>query len=330
MALIFCDGFDAYATSAEVADKWTTVSSAITLTLTGGRFGGGAVDNGALQNPAMSKNVPTVGANGVTIGGGCWFKSSSWGTSISISQIGSAGFQPTGISTSRIVFPNGSATAAFATAIYDNAWHWIEWSVLMSTTVGTYSASVDGIVVASGSGVNTGVTPATSVASSLGSTTASATFIDDMVFWDSTGTSFNTFPLGAARISTLIPSGAGASTQYTPSTGTNWSCVAGAYSGTAKVTSTVTGQVDLYTYPNLPIVPSSIYAVVGNYYGQNSGVGSAQNIPKMRTGSTTVSGTASVLPTGTNASSQFAWYADAGGSAWTDTSVNAVQLGMGD
>lgn len=330
MALIFCDGFDAYATSAEVADKWSTNTGV--LNLTAGRFSGGALANGIFSSSTSVKTLPSaVGGAGITIGAAGWFKSSAAGPVARILGIGNAGFQVNSATASEFVLPSGTGTAAFVTTLFDNNWHWIEWSCLQeATAIGTWSVSIDNVVVGSGTGVTTGAGTALSCSATTSCSAQNGCFIDDAIFWDSTGSEFNTFPLGVSRISTLIPSGAGASTQYTPSTGTNWSCVAGAYSGTAKVTSMVTGQVDLYTYPNLPIVPSSIYAVVGNYYGQNSGVGSAQNIPKMRTGSTTVSGTASVLPTGTNASSQFAWYADAGGSAWTDTSVNAVQLGMGD
>jgi hypothetical protein len=334
MALIFCDGFDAYASAAEFSDKWNSVNASLTYLATGGRFGGGAVNNGATSSGALSRNFAApIGGAGVTIGAGCWFKSTSYHaeSAPSLTAIGNAGIFLGSSTALQLEFPNGSFSSSVTCSILDGNWHWIEWAILQAATaIGTWSIWIDGVLAGSATGITTGVGTATIVAVTPTATTTNTTSICQVIFWDSTGSAFNTFPLGPRRISTLIPNGAGASTQYTPSTGTNWSCVAGAYSAATFVSSTVTGQIDLYTYPNLPIVPSTINAVVGNYFGQNSGVGAAQNTPKMRTSSTTVSGTAVTLPNGTNASSQFAWYADAGGSAWTDTSVNAVQLGMGD
>jgi len=73
-----------------------------------------------------------------------------------------------------------------------------------------------------------------------------------------------------------------------------------------------------------------VNAVVGNYYGQNSGSGTTSLIPKLKTGTTTISGTTLTLPVGALALFQSPFMTDASGTAWNAAAVNAMQLGMGD
>jgi hypothetical protein len=85
---------------------------------------------------------------------------------------------------------------------------------------------------------------------------------DDIWLNDTTGTLNNSWP-GDVRIITQFPSGAGTSTQFTPSTGSNWQCVdeAPLNGDTDYVSSSTVGHKDLYTVAALGVTPTSIKCV---------------------------------------------------------------------
>lgn len=341
MALLWCDGCDSYASAAELTDKWSTVANTVGTAFgpTAGRFGGGALGTGSSSSNPFRKTLPTFGGSGVALNMGLWLKTAGANGAVGPVSIFAVGTQPlltstvSGGTTLQLTSAANVVIATVTAVFGDGNWHWLEMQIVLSTTTtGSMTLYMDGIQLAHVTGVVTASsgTLTQNIFAACGMSATANGYIDDVLFWDSTGSAFNTFPLGPRRISTLIPSGAGSSTQFTPSTGTNWSCVAGAYSGTAFVSDTGTGNTDLYTYPNIPINPASINAVVGNYFGQNPGVGTANLIPKMETSGTVVSGSTIPLANGANSLNQYAWYTDAGGSAWVFASVNAMQVGMED
>jgi hypothetical protein len=128
-----------------------------------------------------------------------------------------------------------------------------------------------------------------------------------------------------------VPNADGDLAQFTPKSGTaHFAMVNGGYASTNYVSDGGTGNVDLYKFPSLPYSPTSINAVMANYFAQNSGTGTTSLIPKLKTSGTTISGTTQTLSVGVNTLIQAPFLTDALGSAWTATSVNAMQIGMGD
>jgi hypothetical protein len=215
--------------------------------------------------------------------------------------------------------------------VIDNAWHWVELEYCLNGASSSCQLYIDGVSQGS-SATNLGTAAAiTAVFFSGGYNTGGVHYYDDIIIWDDQGASFNSFPLGPRRISTLVPNADGDLAQFTPKSGTShFAMVNGGYTSTNYVSDGGTGQVDLYKFPTLAYTPTSINAVVGNYYGQNTGAGSTNLIPKVKTSGTTASGTTLTMTVGVNSLLQNAFITDAGGTAWSASAVNAMQIGMGD
>lgn len=346
MAILFCDSFDAYASKTEVTDKialstnGTTWTNYGTFSTTAGKFGGGAITsiNGAgAGNNILSLCSFTYSAGYPICMAGCvkissiqasngFFGLAPNGTGASMISINSSGqiiFYPLG---------SGASNAAAGTHnICDNNWHWIEVKLVPNTTTaGSVKVYLDGALelsIASVATISSGTPSSVTIGSSANGANVG---FDDLIVWDTTGAAFNTFPLGPRRIACLNPNAAGASTQFTPSAGANYSCVSQAYSGAAYVADTATGNTDLYATLGLTYMPASVInAVMVNVYAINpAGDGSKSLTPKLRSGATPA-GTSRTL-SGVLANYQSPFYQDATATNWTATTVNAAQPGIGD
>lgn len=358
MAFLFCDSFDAYTLIAQLTDKWPSAVGTLTLGTSAGKFSGGAVSTtGANQNTnyLVSPAGYTVSSTHA-LNWGYWMKSSAAGTWYNLTGTSILGQIPNNsangstytpflgfLGSGRILAMENNVTitslASGTATCTDGNWHWVEFSTIISTTAGLLGAYVDGVQDINFSGVtalNSGYVP-TAVSSITiypgkhATANGGSGFIDDFIMYDGTGSSMNSFPLGPQRISLLEPNGAGDSAQFTPSTGNNYAAVNSGYANsTTFVSDASTGNVDLYAMGDMSYNPATINAVVANYYGQNSGTGTSTLNPKIKTSSTVATNSGITLNVGANKGYQSAFYTDAGSSAWTETSVNAMQMGMGD
>jgi hypothetical protein len=338
MTFRFCDGMDSYAVTANLSIRWTTVTGT-NLSTTGGRFGAGAVTNSG-SNPytmQMVKSLSIPSGAKVRIGMSIKFGtgSSPYGVSASYPIVAMNSNHVLGMSTSGqlVVTTFGSSTAQITSTatIIDNSYHWVELEYYLAGASSTAQLYIDGILQGSVTANLGAATAITTMTFGGGYVFGGTGWLDDIVIWDDQGASFNTFPLGPRRISTLVPNADGDLAQFTPKTGTaHYPMVNGGYTSGNYVNDAGTGNIDLYKFPPLSYTPVDVSAVVGNYYGQNSGSGTTSLIPKLKTGTTTVSGTTLTLPVGALALFQAPFTTDASGTAWTASTVNAMQLGMGD
>lgn len=351
MALLLCDGLDTYTSIFQ--NNWYSIGSdninPFSLSTTGGRFGGNAWTCASDNDTRISRPIIFTYSPGYTLQVGFWFyqdktPASNLGSGVGL-KAGMFGLD-SWISVSPntigklIYYPYGTATAnatAGAYNICDKQWHWIELQIVLSTTTsGSVKIYVDGqvyltlpslITVASGtpggvlffgSGGNYGATTCTN-------------FFDDIVIWDNTGTSsdLKAFPLGPQRIGLMVPTGAGDSTQYTPSTGANYAVAAQPWTGTASLTDSGTGNLDLYNHAILPFIPGNVTALVTTVVASNLGPSTLAIVPKVKSGGTIVNGNTITL-TAASTARQSAFLTDSGGSPWTVSSVNASQIGFGD
>lgn len=349
MALLFCDSFDAYASKADVTCKLglgangSMWSSYGTFSTTGGKFGGGCISSIAGVSAAaniLSLCSITYSA-GYTIcmagyikiasvaAGNGFFGLAPNGATVGMFSVNSSGqiiFYPLG---------SGAFNATSGTRnLCDNNWHWFEAKVVLNTAAsGSVTVYLDGTLELSLTSLAT-ISSGTPSSVAIGSiSNGAAVSFDDVIVWDTSGAAFNSFPLGARRIACLNPNAAGVSTQFTPSSGSNYSCVSQGYSGAAYVADAGTGNMDLYATPGLTYTPASVInAVVVNAYAINpAGDGSKSLTPKLRSGATpaVASGTSRTL-SGVLANYQNPFYQDATATNWTATTVNAAQPGIGD
>jgi hypothetical protein len=336
MTFRFCDGCDSYAATADISAKFPGATSA-TYSSTAGRFGGGAITSTAPYNLALNRGVSVPSGAKLRIAfsmkaGTGW---SLLGVNTVYPLLAVNGSHIAGITTAgQLAITNlNSATIALTSTkiVVDNAYHWVEIEYYLNGASGTTQLYIDGVSQGFATASLGSAVTVTSVKFSGAYNTGGTHYYDDIIIWDDQGASFNTFPLGPRRISTLVPNADGDLTQFTPKTGTShFAMVNGGYTSTNYVSDGGTGNVDLYKFPTLSYTPTSINAVVGNYYGQNTGAGSTNLIPKVKTSGTTASGTTLTMTVGVNSLLQSAFVTDAGGSAWAASAVNAMQIGMGD
>lgn len=339
MALQFCDGFDSYSASSDLALKWSG-SSAMTFLPTGGRFGLGAVQPGF--SGTLSKTLLTSIALGGTINVGFWAKFQSFSPSSSTIVMKYQGSLLIGTlfinASGQVCYQNGNSLTILSgiVSVTDGNWHWIEIQVLFQTTTGTVAISVDGVSQGSVSGAATtntaGLLPLTSIslnASNAGWTTQP--IFDDIIIWTPSG-GLAAFPLTPRRISQLNPNADSTPSQFTPSTaGSHYLMVNGTYTSGNFLSDTGSGNTDLVLCGTLPYVPTSINDVVLNVYGQNPGAGTRTFIPKIKSGATTDSRSAVTLSDGIYTLYQTEYAIDPNTSAaWTFAAVNAAAIGIGD
>jgi hypothetical protein len=337
MTFRFCDGFDSYTTSANLSAKWSTFAGA-SFAATTGRFGGGAVSNsGSGYNLVLTKAVAIPIGSRVRLAMSLKYTSGtvSYGLNsgnplLAINGQHICGFSSLGLI---VVTGYGGSTAMLTSSVTvnDGNFHWIELDYYLNGASGNTQLYIDGVIQGTYTGNLGSLVAISSVSFGIGYVISGNGWIDDAIVWDDQGSSFNTYPLGPRRISTLLPNADGDLAQFTPKTGTShFAMVNGGYSSTNYVSDTGTGNVDLFKFPALAYTPASINLVVAYLFGQNTGSGSTSLTPKLKTGGTTISGTTQTLSVGTYTVTQAPFLTDAGGTAWTAAAVNAMQIGMGN
>jgi hypothetical protein len=226
--------------------------------------------------------------------------------------------------------------------IATNTWHYLEFKCkyTTSTASGDMSMQVDGSAANSntgtGSSTENGGTGYTHVC--LGDTNVHATGVngatidyDDLYIADISGSSNNTF-LGDCTVEYLLPNGAGASTQWTLGAGSsNHAAVADTPhedGDTSFVDTAGAGNRDSYTVGSLAHTPVSVFGVAVTAFA-NQANGETRTIDmSTRTSNTYQDGATTATLTTTYQPYVAIFNTDAGGSAWTGSSVNAMEIGV--
>lgn len=154
--------------------------------------------------------------------------------------------------------------------------------------------------------------------------------VDDFYILDSSGAELNARLTSAVRIDCLTPSGAGSSTQWTPSAGSNYQCVDDTppNEDTDYVSAGSTGLIDLYAMGDLPVSPAAIKAVMVGMVARKDDAGPNEIRTKLKSGSTTQDGATRTLTT------SYAGFADIyttdpdTSNSWSESGVNAIEAGV--
>ena len=269
MTLRFIDGFDHYAT-AHIDRKWTSSSNAAISALAA-RHGSSGLRLSSAAFAAYVLKTLTAKATWVV---GCAFRPANLSQeAVVLALVDSGSVQvEVRILTSgllRVVRGDNAATLATgSTALSANVWHFIEFKATIHGSSGSYELRIDGATEVSGSGANTQATgTATANQVALGDPSggvfdAMSQDHDDFYVLDSDGSANNDF-LGDCRVETLLPSGAGTNTAWTPSSGDNYAAVDDATpdDDTTYVASSTADQKDTYAMANLGTSPSEIFGV---------------------------------------------------------------------
>lgn len=333
MTLLFCDGFDHYTTA---TDKWTQASSMGPST-SAKRF---ATGQGARATDLTSYMRKTLSTTYTTLIMGFAVKLTSGFQACLIAAFASGSTTICRIrvnSSGQLFVENGSSTtigaASAGTQMSSTRFHFIEWKVLFSTTVGTVVVKLDGVTIFNLSGVNTGGANADTVyIGPLAGGGGSTEDYDDFWVCDTSGSVNNDF-LGDMRVYTLYPSGNGNYSQMARTGGSgsgNYTAVqeATADGDTSYVSDATPGDIDSYAFDDLPATANTVQAVQFDHYARIDDAGPRTIAPFMRHSTTDSVGTTSgnvpssyaVLRTIHEASIQTA-------AAWTTSEINASEFG---
>jgi hypothetical protein len=228
--------------------------------------------------------------------------------------------------------PGGVAISAAAAGSWPStSWHSLQFKIAFSNTVGTFQARLDGSTTdaLNATGLNTRQGTVNSYFNRFRAVINNTCGLDDVVLMDTTGSANNNIP-GDLRIWTSAPSGAGSSTQFTSSSGANYTQTGIPSNGDAGyVSSSTVGHVDLYAMGDLPFTPTTIAGVAPVLFVRKTDAGARTIAAKVKSGATTstvassstfgqsygiVSGVLEVDP---NTSA-----------AWTAAAVNAMEAGI--
>jgi len=132
-------------------------------------------------------------------------------------------------------------------------WYWCEFKVVVDDSTGSYELKIGGATVASASGVDTQIGSNAYYGSARFSGMIGPVLrVDDWYVCNGAGSVNNDF-LGNVRVSAIFPAGAGNSTQWTPSAGSNYQCVDEnpGNDDTDYVETDTSSNKDLYDYDSL-------------------------------------------------------------------------------
>jgi len=322
---MFFDGFDA----GDVAFRWGTVNTIGTSSTT--RFGAGlsaTVNNNARLVRSIAPTADfymgcAVSAQALSTFNGPqfhFFTDSAANRQITVLLLSSGVVARRGDE-------NGTILGSTSVSLAIDTWYWLEIRLLCADSGGRLVVKLDGATMVdyTGDTKNGGTSSNIDSVQVFGSGGSSR--IDDFYGLDATGSSpYNTF-LGDCKVVTLAPSGAGATTGMTPSTGANYTCVDELpYSATDYVTG-ATGQKDTYALTDLPSGISSVLAVQANAIAKKSDAGALSVKNVVRSSSTDYAGTATaILPTDTTVST-IRTTDPATSTTWTTSGVNALEVG---
>jgi hypothetical protein len=356
VSLLFIDSFDHYAT-ADLTEKWTAT----------GATGGGTVAIGS-GNGRHSSHGLRVGQTNVGSAETFYVQkvlapsdaTVILGVAVLVptATVGSLGRMPIAFvrdgSTTQISLnlnsdftltvmrgPHDAGTALGTTTapIPAGSFTYVELQVLIHPSAGTVAVRINGAAVLSLTGQNTrasGTSTWTSIGlgvfdSVINTTSSTTTTIDydDLYVLDGAGAApLNGF-LGDCRIDVRFPTGAGATTGWTPNTGANWAAVddAAPDDDTTYTSAPAAGVTDTFVVQDAPVAGAAIYGVQHCVSAKKTDSGAATIAPVIRHGGTDYPGADQSPSTAYTVLLQIAALNPGTAAAWTEAGFNAAEFG---
>ena len=348
MALLFMDSFDNYVT-ADLLEKWTTTavggSDTLGIQAAAGRRSSGGLRHAHITNSNAGSASKVLTASGATaiVGVALKMPTPAFYTGVlTIVQATSAQVSlrvntDLTLSVYRGAFNSGTLLGTTVTPIVANVFAYLELKVLLSTTVGTIDLRVNGASVLALTSQNTQATgSATWTAVALGQHAAGGSDannhtkdFDDLYVLDGSGAApWNDF-LGDCRVDVCVPTGAGATTGWTPSAGANWQCVddAAPNDDTDYTSAASAGLVDTFVVQDAPVAGAAIYGVQHCLSVKKTDAGIATIAPVIRHSGVDYVGADLFPATGYAYALAIAATNPGTGVAWTDAGFNAAEFG---
>jgi len=339
MTLEYIDGFGDYSTaqmSRYITAQWvnggvTTFDGNLTINASGGRNGRGALTT-SNANYGASWTLTTqatwtlgfaykVGSLPGVNTGICMF--SDAGTIQLSLRVNSDGT----LSVLR-GSPVATVLATSTQSISAGVWYHIQFQGTIHNTTGAYTLRVNSTDWLTASSQNTRVSANNSANQvGLGGYATSAIVVSYSDFFAESSTTFH----GDCLVETKFATGAGTTTNFTPSAGSNYQNVDEATpdDDTTYNSSVTTGHIDLYTYPALTTGAGAVKAVVTVPVLRNDAAGTVTVQSVYRSGAVNYFGASNNI-----GSTTYAPYKDIAAvdpntsAAWTIAAVNSCEFGL--
>jgi len=330
MALEFCDGFG----HSTLADKWTYIQNG-SIATSNPRYTNGSHAYSTSTYPILRKSGLTASPT-YWMGMACRW--SGAGATACFAFWDGENIQVMGVIDSNGILnfyrgPMNTLLAATAT-LQNGAWTYIEVKVSIHASTGVLEVRQNGTTVYSSSSLNTkaygdninAIGPWTTTGNPSGSNSLA---VADLYACSNTG-SYNKDFLGDVRVQAILPSGAGNTTQMTPSAGSNYACVdeASPNGDTDYVSETTAGEKDTYVFGNLTPTSGTVKGVQVLIDARKDDAGSRSIAPVYRPVSTDYDGTAVSI------GDSYAYYREitevspATSAAWTIAEINGAEFGV--
>lgn len=351
MAQVFSEGFDTYATTAEMSSSRFTFGSAasggtLSLAATASNFSTQCVsylNSGTAANVWLQFNA-VVTASATKLCVGFWYKHTAVNTAQNLMVVtATAGdgilgtpfplFNLNATGFPIIFMPNAGGGATSSVVLADNNWHWVEgsWDLNFPTGVtGFARLYIDGVLTASTSSTarTSSVTPPTAFRFVMQANSGNQCSLDDLLIWDNTGVAPNTTPIGKQRILTFYPTAAGTNTQFTKtgSASTNAATVNSSWTNSANFVSGAAGVTDTYQLGTSTSI-GNVTSVSTIYRAYSATASVATFLPTLVSAGLTVTNTQIGLTTTPVIVQQF-WPTDPTGISWSAKSFASLQMGQ--
>lgn len=336
MSLIWLDSFAYDDGSADAIINAKYDSSAFAdIALAAGRDGSSPVFRPATNSAELVKTVPTLSRY---ICGGA-FKPSSASNNAAMMRLNDlVGDQCTltrhvggqvSLSRGTTFTPPNVIEVTAGSVMKLGVWSWVEMDVTIGNSGAAYVVRVNGVTVLNSTGDTQEQTSADIDAVSW----SGPGDWDCVYICDTVGSAPRNAMLGDFICSNLLPDGAGANTDFTPSAGSNFQAVDETVpdNDTTYVESSTNGHIDSYTFANVPSVTGGAtpLGAQANIYARNNG-GSSNCRNKTRLSATYYNGATTHATAGSYTFFHEIWgqNPDAGPGEWTDTTLNAAEFGF--
>lgn len=323
MALLFFDGFEA----GDSRLKWR--SSATNTLASPGRFGTGSylvVSSGGYiaQDlvPGVSKVFVGAALGCTLVDGGTRVRISLYGDGIEHLYVA---LNNNGL----VLYRGGTLIGSYTTTFLASQLYYIEISATIADSGGTCVVRYNGQTVINFTG-DTRNGGSTTVVDSvmIVANGGVSPHVDDFYICDDTGSAPHNNFLGDIRVQTIVPNAAGSSTQFTPSSGANYTTVDELpYSTSDYVSSSTSGHRDTYALSNIGAT-STIYGLQNNIIAKKTDAAALSLKSALKSGATLSYGSSTVLSANDALVRDLRTQDPDTSAAWTDSGVNALEAGF--
>lgn len=327
MALLGFQGFDwSNVPEHYAATPWVNNANTGAISYPTGRLGTGRAMHSNTQDEFRGHDF-LLPANTQTLIVGCAFSNpTNWGGSPIIALRDGGTIQcDLRINGSKqlIATRNGTTLGTSTSALIDNIWEYLEIKATIDNSAGTFEIRRNGTVVLTLTGLDT-QTSANAYATRVSFRNG---IYDDIYVANTSGSMNNTY-LGDVRAEAIFPTGAGNSTQFTPSAGSNWQNVDDnpGDDDTTYNSSATAGQIDTFTMANL--TASGTIKGVNQYVRHRKDDAGTRTVRSVvRIGTTNYEGPDVGVTTSYVTTLELRETSPATTAAWTVSEVNGLEAG---